>query len=238
MSQTSEIVALVVGVIAIILAVPAFAKWKWLTYMLAVVAICALGYQFVSGLLFRQATADRIKTANRAYAAVIYAISARNAQLSKIIEKLKTGGDYRNDFVLGYLALDEGRTDDAKIHLSNALSKGEFVAQSEYLLGYIDFKDVGPSGDLTNARSHIERAIAADGDYGPPRYILAVIRLNGREIDGSLDEVRRAANLDPAVCLDLQDPKEIQEYWSSVATDPRFTRIQRECKEAPHGSKP
>jgi hypothetical protein len=117
-----------VGVIVILLTIPFFSRgWSWIGTALIALAIVAQISQFTLGLLSHRSAEERQRISNREYASILYAIAHRNADLSKIIEKLKTGGEYRNDYVLGYLAFNEARFDDTRIHLSNGTPAMELL---------------------------------------------------------------------------------------------------------------
>ncbi len=232
MSIALAVLVLVGGISAVLLSVTT----KRLAWVIVALAVgCQIG-QFGIGVVAQRTSEQRaldLRRANAAVAAILYAISEKNANLSKILEKLKTGGDFRNDYVLGYLAFREDRYDDAKVHFANSLADRKFVAQSSYLLGYIAYLEatkVQPIGDLSDASKFNDSAIASDPLYGPAHYLNAILLLHAGKIETTLQELRKAAYLDPGVCLDLNTEKEVKALWSSIASDREFVSIRQSCK--------
>jgi len=230
MPSIAEVVALLVGITCVVVTLPM--KDRKITYFLVAFAVAAQATQFAYAIESRQAANDLLKASNRAYASILYAVAERDAELSRIIEKLKTGRQYRTEFVLGYMAYRENRNQDAAVHFANSLKSGEFVAQSEYLLGYMDYREAKTKQDFDHVRDHLKRSSSADNSYGAAHYLSAILDVRDNDIDEALEQLSIAAHSDePAICVDLTKEKEVREVWPAIATDRRFLKLQKECRE-------
>jgi hypothetical protein len=135
----------------------------------------------------------------------------------------------------GYQAFKHKQWDDAKIFLEDAQARGQFVAESNYLLAYMKIHDYDNclinDADWDGAGKLLDNAIAADPAYPVPYYLHAIARLKENDHDGAIKDLKIAVTGPWGIlgCYDVNDPREVDILWQPLRDDPGFKELARTC---------
>jgi tetratricopeptide (TPR) repeat protein len=124
------------------------------------------------------------------------------------------------------LAAAQKNLDQAKIYLDLAIHDGRFVPQSYYLLGTINRVT---QLDWSEARKDFDKAIHEDQDYGAAYYGRAILRLQSKDLEGTLDDLEQATSVNVISCWDMRDPDEQCAVWKDIKDMDRYRKIANEC---------
>ena len=187
--------------------------------IIASIAAQSVQYVFAS-------TSDKDKRRlERELARVLYLFAERNETLN---------ARYLADkpYVAGYQAFRRGHFADARTRMELSISQGKFLPESHYIIGYMSLleADGQPNPDFGAALENFRKAAAADPDYAAPYYARAIIEVRQGQVKDAMKHLRLAATLDGSVCVDLQEPQEIDRWWLKVWKVPAFADVQRDCR--------
>jgi tetratricopeptide (TPR) repeat protein len=140
-------------------------------------------------------------------------------------------------FFLGWTLQEEGRLDEAFVHLSEALRLQPTMAQANYQMGRL----LAKRGDLEAAKQHYFTALQAYSPYAEAHVALASVLAAEGDLDGALVHYREAIQLDPSVAAahnDLaialertgQKDEAILQYAEAARLQPR--RAESRCNLA------
>jgi tetratricopeptide (TPR) repeat protein len=223
--RNHELLIFVLGVFAAsstLQALTDIARKKW---FLQVIFFFAVGTQIsTQGIQFSNALLSR-KELDRKSSLVLYAYTEKDMVLLNTISA-------DEPYMAGYRYFRDrkdhpGNYDEARRKFEQSIGEGKYVAQSHYLIAHM-IRERG--GDLTDAKEHLTQAITYDDKYSAPYYARAILEVNAKEIKAAIDDLATSTNYGVAQCFDISNPEEVRTVWPAIASDPRFTALQAECK--------
>jgi hypothetical protein len=111
----------------------------------------------------------------------------------------------------------------------DSIERGEFVAQSHYLMA--DIIRIAPNiDDVTPAEKHLDAAIKWDREYSAPYYLRAILEVEHNEKAAALNDLKSATMYGTVECFDINNPTEDERVWKPIAALPAFLKLQQDCK--------
>lgn len=218
--RNHELLTLLVGVFAAsstLQALTDIARKRWFFQILFFLGmgtqISTQGIQFSNALISR-------KELDRKAGFVLYAYTEKDMVLLNTIAS-------DDPYLIGYRYFRDHRYPEAREKFEEAIKQGKFVAQSQYLIAHMIRMQ---SSDWTEAEDHLTKAIEYDDKYSPAYYARAIIKENGNEISGAIDDLTTSTSYGVIECFDINNPQEVKTVWPKIASNPRFTALQADCK--------
>ncbi len=198
-------------------------KWRWALVVGVVAQLTVLTVQFVRSedLLNHQRDTER----NRA--AFLFLLFNEKKPLGGLQDEVLK----QEPYALAYKHFRTKEFDKAEVEFKDLIKNKQYVAQSNYLLGEIarEAEAKKPRPDYSLALTYLDEAIKADDKYSSPLYMRAVLTVPVREL-AAFQDLRKAASQDKGLCILINQQGEVKDRWASVASNPSFLAVQRECK--------
>jgi tetratricopeptide (TPR) repeat protein len=238
-SSRSELIILLVGIAAALssfhhyFAAEGEKRRSWVFITLLVLSVgTQLGTQ---GLQYHNAFLT-LEEQDRRTSDALYAFNETEDQLLLKVADPRMSDS--NAYIIGYWyfkhrsdTAPRAYFDRAKDYLNISIQNKRFVAQSYYLLGTINRLEQKDSTlkDWTAATQDFESALKADDKFAAAYYGRAILRQEGNNLQGALEDIEKATRYSVIACWDARDKQEQNEVWKRIKDLPAYHAIMDEC---------
>jgi hypothetical protein len=170
------------------------------------------------------AALKRQKSLERELALNLWAYSNKEERALKYLTSHQSSST--NSYLLGYYYFQHGNDLMAARQFHTAISHGEFVAPSHYVLAMMSIKD---DPDLEHAKNDVQAGLDYDADYSSLYVARALIHAMQHEMGAAFKDLDTAVDDSGIHCYTVENGTNPNHPLNILRDAPNFPTLQKKC---------